>query len=362
VEHVDLSADGKIIVWTVNVSGRSQMYATEFAAVGDHLPPALDVPPGVIGALAVDRVGGTAAVLLSTAARPANVALVDLGGGPPRWATNAWAVARGTVEPELVHVPAHDGRDIPAWLYRPAGTGPHPIVLSVHGGPEAQERPGYNYAGLYQYLLARGVGVIAPNVRGSTGYGRDYHRLIMRDWGGGDLLDLESVTRYAGGLDWVDAARIGVFGASYGGFAVLSCLSRLPRLFACGVDIVGPSNLVTLTRAVPPTWRSMTAERIGDPDADAAFLMERSPITYVDRITAPLFVIQGGRDPRVNRAESDQMVAALRARGVEVRYDVYDDEGHGFTHAANETKALGDGADFLITHLGPASAIPAAPR
>ncbi len=240
---------------------------------------------------------------------------------------------------------------MPAWLYRPSGDGPFPVVLSIHGGPQAQERPVYNYGGLYQYLLANGIGVLAPNVRGSAGYGRAYQRLIMRDWGGDDLRDFEAAAIYLRDLDWVDPDRIAVFGASYGGFATLSCLSRLPEFWACGVDIVGPANLVTLVRSTVPTWRSSTDELIGDPDTDEEFLMSRSPVSYVDQIRAPLFVIQGANDPRVPQAESDQVVAALRARGVDVRYDVYDDEGHGFTRRANEEKAIGDSAEFLIRHL-----------
>ncbi len=233
---------------------------------------------------------------------------------------------------------------------RKAG-GRHPVVLSIHGGPEAQERPSYNYGGLYQYLLSRGIAVLAPNIRGSNGYGRTYQRLILRDWGGGDLGDFEAAAKFIQAADWADPGKIGVFGGSYGGFACLTCMSRLPQYFACGVDVVGPSNLVTLAKSVPPTWRSMIAAWVGDPDTEADFLLSRSPITYADQIVAPLFVIQGANDPRVNKAESDGIVEALRARGVEVRYDVYDDEGHGFTRKENEAKGIGDSAEFLIEHL-----------
>ena len=225
------------------------------------------------------------------------------------------------------------------------------MVLSIHGGPEAQERPSYNYGGLYQYLVGRGIAVLAPNIRGSNGYGRTYQRLILRDWGGGDLGDFRACAEYLRTSDWVDPARIGVFGGSYGGFATLTCMTRLPEYFACGVDIVGPSNLVTLARSVPPTWRSMMATWVGDPETEEEFLLSRSPITYADNIVAPLFVIQGANDPRVRKAESDGIVEALRARGVEVRYDVYEDEGHGFTRKENEAKGIGDAADFLIEHL-----------
>jgi dipeptidyl aminopeptidase/acylaminoacyl peptidase len=255
------------------------------------------------------------------------------------------------IEPELIHYPTHDGREIPAWLYRPAGAGPFPVVLSIHGGPEAQERPLYNYNGLYQYLLSRGIGVLAPNVRGSTGYGISYQKLIHRDWGGDELKDFEWAHKYLQGLDWVKRNKIGLFGGSFGGFATLSCVSRLPDLWAAAVDLVGPANLVTFAKAVPPTWRAFMAKWVGDPEAEVDFLMSRSPITYVDQIRTPLFVIQGANDPRVVKAESDQIVERLRSRGVDVRYDVYEDEGHGFTKRSNSLKAMGDAAAFLVEHL-----------
>jgi dipeptidyl aminopeptidase/acylaminoacyl peptidase len=255
------------------------------------------------------------------------------------------------VEPQLVRFPSHDGREVPAFLYRPEGDGQFPVLLSIHGGPEAQERPMYMYAGFYQYLLAHGVGVLAPNVRGSTGFGATYQKLIHHDWGGAELGDFEQAVAYLRTLDWVDQGRIAVFGGSFGGFAALSCVSRLPKLWAAGVSIVGPSNLLTFVKAVPPTWRRLMARWVGDAETEQEFLMSRSPVTYADDIVAPLFVIQGANDPRVVKSESDQIVARLRERGVDVRYDVYDDEGHGFTKRANEIKALGDAGEFLLDHL-----------
>jgi dipeptidyl aminopeptidase/acylaminoacyl peptidase len=255
------------------------------------------------------------------------------------------------IEPELIHYPTFDGREIPAWLYKPKGDGPFPVVLSIHGGPESQERPTYAYTGLYQYLLSRGIGVLAPNVRGSSGYGITYQKLIHRDWGGDELKDFEWAVKYLHSLPWVNNDRIGVYGGSFGGFATLSCVSRLPDYWAAAVDLVGPANLVTFAKAVPPTWRASMKSWVGDPETEQEFLMSRSPVTYVDQIKAPLFVIQGANDPRVVKAESDQIVARLRERGVDVRYDVYEDEGHGFTKRSNSIEAMGDIAEFLDTHL-----------
>jgi dipeptidyl aminopeptidase/acylaminoacyl peptidase len=227
------------------------------------------------------------------------------------------------------------------------------VLLSIHGGPAYQERPLYSmYDGLYQYLLHHGIAVLAPNVRGSTGYGLTYRQAIYRDWGGVDLEDLSAAAEYLRRQDWVDPERIGLLGASYGGFAVLSCVSRLPEIgWAAAVDLFGPSNLLTFARSQPPAWRQMVRTVVGDHETDAEFLMSRSPVTYADRIRAPLFVIQGANDPRVPKAESDQVVEHLRARGVPVRYDIYPDAGHGFTRREDQIRAYSDIAEFLVANL-----------
>ena len=312
------------------------------------------IPAGAIDVLRVSPDGRMLGFLLNQPQHPAEVFILDLAALELTQLTSS---AVGGVEPadliqpQLVRFPTHDDRQIPAFLYRPRGNGPFPVVLSIHGGPEAQELPAYAYSGLYQYWVSRGIGVLAPNVRGSTGYGKSYQRLIHRDWGGDELKDFDAAARYLRSLDWVDSARLGVFGGSFGGFATLSCISRLPDYWAAAVDIVGPSNLVTFAKAVPPTWQRMMAKWVGDPETEADFLLSRSPITYIDQIRTPLFVIQGANDPRVVQGESDQIVDLLRQRGIDVRYDVYPDEGHGFTKRANELKALEDTATFMEQHL-----------
>lgn len=142
------------------------------------------------------------------------------------------------------------------------------------------------------------------------------------------------------------------FGGSYGGYAALMCATRLPDYWAAAVDIVGPSNLVTFTKAVPPTWRPMMRDSVGDPETEAEMLLARSPITYLDDLKCPLLVIQGANDPRVVRTESDQLVDLLRSRGHPIEYLVYPDEGHGFTKRANQVSASRAAADFLLRHFG----------
>lgn len=348
----DAVVAGRWLVWSTDENGYSRLTARNLATKETS---DLDLPEGVLSAMTLAPAGDTLAVLWNRPTAPTELFIVNLASGKVNQITESFLGGLDPAElvtPELVHYPTFDGKEIPAFLYRPRGaTGKIPAILSIHGGPEAQERPNYAYSGLYQYLLSRGIAILAPNIRGSSGYGKTYQKLIHHDWGGDELKDLEAAAKYLQSLDWVDAGRLGVFGGSFGGFATLSCVSRLPDYWAAAVDVVGPSNLVTFARAVPPTWRRLMAEWVGDPESEVEFLMARSPITYVDNITAPLFVIQGANDPRVVKPESDQIVEKLRARGVDVRYDVYEDEGHGFTKRANELKAWADTAAFFEEHL-----------
>jgi dipeptidyl aminopeptidase/acylaminoacyl peptidase len=357
VEDVALSRDGRVLAWLVNVDGASQLRARSLATGEPLATPTL--PMGSASQLRLTPDGRSAVTLMSTPAKPWNVLVVDLATGDLRWVTDAHPAADPSafVEPVLVHCPARNGRRVPAYLYRPSGiAGRVPVVLAIHGGPPIQEKPNYSNDGLFQYLVSRGVAVIAPNVRGSSGYGLAYQRAVHRDWGGVDLDDLDDTVRYLKNQPWVDPTRIGLIGRSYGGFGVLSCVARLPEHDWAAVAWCAPSNLVTFTRAQPPTWRAQVAIMIGDPDTDAEFLASRSPVTYADQIKAPLFLIQGANDTRVPRQESDQIVHRLRERGVEVRYDVYPDEGHVFGSSAHQTKARTDGAEFLLDHLVPTGA------
>jgi dipeptidyl aminopeptidase/acylaminoacyl peptidase len=202
-----------------------------------------------------------------------------------------------------------------------------------------------------QYLLSRGVGVLATNIRGSTGYGKTYQKLIHHDWGGGDLEDWRHAAEWLKGQPFVDGDRLGVFGGSYGGFATLTCVTRLPEYWRAAVDIFGPANMLTFVRSVPPQWVRFMAQWVGDPETEEDFLRERSPITHVDQVRAALLVIQGAKDWRVAKAESDQMVERLRELGRDVDYVVFEDEGHGFTRYENEVRAYKLTCEWLESHL-----------
>lgn len=355
VEHAATDRLGRCLAWVVNEDGVSRFHARDMDSGADL--SVAGMPAGWCLQFAMSPDGRRLAAVIGTATRPFDVYVADLEAGTTARLTESFlgGVADDQlVDPELVRYPTFDGRTVPAWLYRPLGAnGKAPVLLSIHGGPEAQERPGGNAAvSFYQFLLSRGVAVLAPNIRGSTGYGKTYQSLILRDFGGAELNDIEASARYLQGLDWVDPERLAVFGGSYGGFATLSAMTRLPQYWACGVDLVGPANLVTFAQAVPPFWRQLMREWVGDPDDDREMLIRRSPITYVDNVRAPLLVLQGAHDPRVVKAESDQMVDRLRSLGRDVDYHVFEDEGHGFTKRTNQIRAHRLIADFLFKHLG----------
>ena len=355
VEDIAGSRDGRVLAWLVNERGWSRLYLRDLQS--GALLPTPELPAGcgdrMGSALTVSRDGRFAALLWAQPRRPGELYVIDTATGRTTRISESMLGGLSIddlVAPEEITYESFDGRQIPAWLYRPPhGDGELPVVLSIHGGPESQERPGY--APLYQYLLSRGIAVLATNIRGSTGYGKTYQKLIHRDWGGADLEDWRHAAEWLRLQDWVDSDRIAVYGGSYGGFATLTCVTRLPDYWAAAVDIVGPSNLVTFARAVPPTWRRYMTEWVGDPETEQDFLLERSPITYVENVRAPLLVLQGAQDPRVVKPESDQMVERLRELDRDVEYVVFDDEGHGFTKRSNQLRAARLTAGWLERHL-----------
>lgn len=356
IEGAAISRDGRRLVWTVNEDGYSVFHARDLSS--DEPLPLPPLPKGVTGKLNISANGQRLAFLLARPTHPWEVFVLDLEAGTARQLTDSFMgglAEEEMVEPEVVRFTSFDGKQIPAWLYKPKEiNGKIPVLLSIHGGPEMQERPdgGFTFfPGMYQYLLSRGIAILATNIRGSTGYGKSYQKLIQRDWGGGDLKDIEAAAHYLHSLDWVDPARIGVFGISYGGFATLSAVSRLPDLWRVAVEWFGPANLITLVQSVPPSWRPRMEAWVGDAEKDREMLQKGSPMTYVKQIQTPLLIVQGSKDPRVVKAESDQIVERLQALGRTVSYDVYQDEGHLFVRRENLVKALKDTVEWLERYL-----------
>lgn len=258
------------------------------------------------------------------------------------------------VKIEPVAYQARDGLTIHGYLTLPQGlSAPYPTVMLVHGGPWGRDIWGYNPKA--QWLANRGYAVLQPNFRGSTGYGKDFLNAGNREWGAKMHDDLIDGVNWLVSQDIADKNKIAIMGASYGGYATLVGLTFTPEVFACGVDIVGPSNLITLMETIPPYWAPMMAmfqHRVGNLETELEFLKSRSPLFFVDKIQKPLLVGQGANDPRVKQAESEQIVNAMRQAGKPVEYVLYTDEGHGFARPENNLHFYGVAEEFLAKHLG----------
>ena len=228
-----------------------------------------------------------------------------------------------------------------------------PVVINPHGGPWARDYWGYNPE--VQFLANRGYAVLQMNFRGSTGYGRKFWELGFKEWGRKMQDDITDGVNWLTEKGIADPDRIGIYGGSYGGYAALAGLAFTPDLYACGVDYVGVSNILSWFEAIPPYWeplRDMFYEMVGDPEKEMELLKAASPLFHVDNIKVPLFIAQGANDPRVPKAESDQMVEALKVRGIEVPYMVKENEGHGFANEENRFDFYRAMEKFLGKYLG----------
>jgi len=250
---------------------------------------------------------------------------------------------------------SRDGLTVHGYLTFPPGadrTG-LPAVLLVHGGPWARDAWGYDAEA--QWLANRGYLCVQVNFRGSTGYGKTFLNAGDREWGGRMQDDLTDSVAHIVTQGWADPSRIAIVGGSYGGYATLAGAAFTPDLYRCGVDIVGPSNLITLIETIPPYWAPMIAQfhnRVGDPAKDRDFLWSRSPLSAAARIRIPLLIAQGANDPRVKQAESEQIVAALANAGIEHDYMLFPDEGHGFAKPQNRLRFFAEADRFLARYLG----------
>ncbi|HST06815.1 MAG TPA: S9 family peptidase, partial [Gemmatimonadaceae bacterium] len=250
-----------------------------------------------------------------------------------------------------------DGLTVPAYLTLPVGMAAKnlPLVVYVHGGPWGRDT--WGYSPIPQFLANRGYAVLQPNFRASTGYGKKFLNAGNNEWGQKMQDDISNGVRYLIAQGTVDPKRVGIMGGSYGGYATLAGLAFTPDLYAAGVSIVGPSNLITVLNSIPPYWESIRTvfnERMGNPNTPEgkAQLLRQSPLNSAAKIKAPLLVVQGANDPRVNRAESEQIVVALRDRGFPVEYILAPDEGHGFARPINNLVLFTAAEKFLAKHLG----------
>ena len=285
---------------------------------------------------------------------PDAYALFDRDAGTARVLFHTYpALVDRTLAPmNAVAFEARDGLTLHGYLTLPAGVEPRglPTVLYVHGGPWYRDRWDYNAD--VQWLANRGYAVLQVNFRGSTGYGKAFRVAGNREWAGAMRTDLLDARDWAIAQGIADPARFAIMGGSYGGYAVLAALAFTPDAFTCGIELVGPSNLLTFLESIPPYWETMRMvlhERVGE---DEAFLRAQSPLFRAADIRAPLMIAQGANDPRVPQRESDQIVEMLRANGIPVTYIVFDDEGHGFVDPVNNLRFSAAAEVFLAEHLG----------
>ncbi|HKI78260.1 MAG TPA: S9 family peptidase [Ignavibacteriaceae bacterium] len=266
-----------------------------------------------------------------------------------------WLDEKLMAETKPIEFQSRDGIIIHGYLTLPQNKNSEklPVVVNPHGGPWVRDTWGFNPE--VQFLANRGYAILQINYRGSTGYGRKFWEMSFKQWGKKMQNDITD------GVNWLiekgiaDKNRVGIYGGSYGGYAVLAGLSFTPDLYACGVDNVGISNLFTFMKSIPPYWKpyiEMFYEMVGDPDKDKDLLKETSPIFHVDKMKAPLLIAQGANDPRVAKSESDQMVEALKKRGIDVPYLVKDNEGHGFNNEENRFEFYRAMEEFFGKYLG----------
>ena len=363
IAGIEVSDNGGMLAYTLNREGFSELYVRRLNTDGKPLITALGpkgmpvkLPAkGVVGGLSFSRDGSRLAIVFNGARFNPDVWIYDLQTRSLKQVTKssrAGIPQSSFVEPELIHYKTFDERMIPAWYYRPRSTTKNsalPVIVSVHGGPEGQALP--TFSATDQYFLARGYAILVPNVRGSTGYGKTYTHLD-------DVQKREdSVKDLAAAVDWLkssgdaDPKRIAVMGGSYGGYMVLAAVTLYPEIWSSAVELFGIANFETNLKRTSGYRRKLREREYGTLEKDLEFLRSISPIYKVDRIRAPLFVLQGKNDPRVPYTESEQIVKALRERNRPVEYILFEDEGHGFVKLNNRLFMYPKIVEFLDKYM-----------
>lgn len=350
-ESLAVAPNGRRLAYTVNVEGYARLHLHDLASGESAV--VIGLPDGAVAEPTFSPDGTRVAVSVQSPRHNLNIWVVEVSTLDCRQLTRsslAGIPQETLVEPELIQYDTFDGRAIPAFFYKPMGVQPPmPVILYVHGGPASQARPDFDPR--FQFFLSQGYAILAPNVRGSSGYGKTYMALD-------DVrLRMDSVTDLKYAVDWLHASgvadpdRIAIYGRSYGGFMVLAAITTHPDLWAAAINVVGIANWVTFLENTGPWRRAHREKEYGSLEADQAFLESISPIHQVDRIRAPLLVIHGANDPRVPVTEADQIVESLRARDHPVAYLRYPDEGHKISKLANKVDSFTQMAGFLAQHL-----------
>ena len=356
----EFSLDGKHITFSANVDGNEDIYQRDLAT---SKSTALPIPKGVNepagGHSAFSKDGTRLLYYHNGPTAPGDLWVYALATGKSHQVTHSLVAgvrSEDMVEPYLIHYPSRDGKwIISAFLYVPfnmARNGQNAAVVYIHGGPTAQTMNSFNR--FVQYAANQGYMVLAPNYRGSTGYGKEFQQANLFDMGGGDLQDVLA------GVDWIkqtghlDPKKIAVMGGSYGGYLSMMAVTKAPEVWAAGVPIVPFVNWFTEIENEDPVLQQSDLATMGDVVKNKKLYEERSPINFIDQIKAPLLLLAGGHDPRCPKSEAQQVVDAIKKRGGTVDYKIYENEGHGFARVENQIDAYQRVADFLLAHVVPA--------
>ncbi|WP_395852968.1 S9 family peptidase [Cystobacter fuscus] len=353
IDSVRVAKQGGTIAVSIDAGNHNEIRLLDARTLEPRVPVTLPLGQGTVRDFSED--GRRFTVFWSTPSSPKDLWVIDAKTGKV-------ARLRDEPRPSLTEVPAvevsitgsraHDGLALPINVYLPkTRTGKLPVIVNYHGGPSSSSMIRWSPA--VAFFLSQGYAWVEPNVRGSTGFGRAFEEA---DNGRGRLeafKDIEATGRWAASQPWADPDRVIIFGGSYGGYAVLIGLTRVPELWRAGVDLFGVANMKSFMATTSGLIREVFLVEFGDPDKDAAFLDEISPIKHVGKIVAPLFVYAGANDPGVPRSESDQIVRALRQRGVPVEYMLAENEGHSLEHRQNQIEFNARVAHFLEAHAGP---------
>jgi dipeptidyl aminopeptidase/acylaminoacyl peptidase len=339
LQEFALTDDGTTAALVWNIAGKSELVFLDLLTLKSL--PGPELPAEIIFNLSFSKNGRRLALVATGAAMPRDVWVVE------RQSSRIWQVTHSPhagvnldelVGPELVYFPAHDGLELSGWLYEPPHVAPpYPTVLSFHGGPEGQERP--RFTSIYQALLAQGIAVFAPNVRGSSGFGKTFVNLDNGALRVDALRDIKACVDYVTQAGVADPKRMGIMGGSYGGYMTMAGLSEYPDVFAAGANLFGVVNFKTFFANTEPWMAAISKVEYGDPETEGDLLDSLSPIHKIDRVKAATIVLHGANDTNVPVVEAEQVVAQLQQRGVPVEYVLFPDEGHGFLKQPNRIQS-----------------------
>jgi dipeptidyl aminopeptidase/acylaminoacyl peptidase len=360
LDDVRVNEQGTIAALLWNVGGRSEIELYDLQAT--RSVPSPQLPAEGARTPLFSRDGKQMAVNVIGAVQPWDVWVAEVGQSfrQVTFAQQVGVDLTTFVRPELVKFRAHDGLELSGWLYRPKGmAGPRPYVLSFHGGPEGQERPSFRSE--YQALVSQGIGVFAPNVRGSSGFGKKFVNLDNGDLRFNGIKDIKSCVDYLVTNRIADPKRIGITGGSYGGYMTMVGLTEYPELFAAGVNLFGMVNFLTFFQHTQPWMAAISTIEYGDPATQKDLLEKLSPLGKLGRIRAPTMVQHGANDTNVPVVEAEQIVDHLTTRGVPVEYILFPDEGHGWRRITNRIRSTVEMVRFFDDHLNATEGRPAKP-